>query len=75
MDFPEVAHTIPVLVSLDKAYSAAEITTWAERCAKSLNHPFTIVGEEKIDGLSIVLYYRDGVFEQAVTRGNWNSWK
>jgi len=68
-DFPEVTHTTPVL-SLDKAYDPEGILSWAERCAKDLGHPFTIVGERKMDGLSIVLYYKDGVFDKAVTRGN-----
>ncbi len=33
-DLPEVAHTIPVL-SLDKAYTAAELTEWMEKSARN----------------------------------------
>ena len=67
-DFPEVAHTIPVL-SLDKAYSAQEVFTFIDRIHRS-NGAASFVLEEKIDGFSIVLYYRAGVLERAVTRGN-----
>lgn len=67
-DFPEVAHTIPVL-SLDKAYSAQEVYTFIDRIHRS-NGAASFVLEEKIDGFSIVLYYRGGILERAVTRGN-----
>lgn len=67
-DFPEVAHTIPVL-SLDKAYSAQEVFTFIDRIHRS-NGAASFVLEEKIDGFSIVLYYRKGILERAVTRGN-----
>ncbi|NMA22113.1 MAG: NAD-dependent DNA ligase LigA, partial [Spirochaetales bacterium] len=65
----EVAHTIPVL-SLDKAYTAAEMLDWIEKTEKRADEAVGIVLEEKIDGISIVLYYEDGVLQRAVTRGN-----
>ena len=68
-DLPEVAHTVPVL-SLDKAYSAAEVNAWMDKCATAAGRPVSFTVEEKIDGSSIVLYYRGGVLERAVTRGN-----
>lgn len=69
-DFLEVQHSIPVL-SLDKAYSAQEVLSFMERCTKNASsEKLSFVLEEKIDGFSIVLYYRDGVLERAVTRGN-----
>ena len=68
-DLPEVAHTVPVL-SLDKAYSAAEVTAWMDKCAAAAGTPLSFTVEEKIDGSSIVLYYRAGLLERAVTRGN-----
>lgn len=67
-DFPETEHTIPVL-SLDKAYSAGEVFTFMDRIRKT-NRNAGFVMEEKIDGFSIVLYYRNGLLEKAVTRGN-----
>lgn len=66
-DFPEVEHTIPVL-SLDKAYSGEEILKFISKTRK--DYPSSFVMEEKIDGFSMVLYYKDGLLERAVTRGN-----
>ena len=68
-DFPEVSHTIPVL-SLDKAYSAQEVVSWMDKTMKSASCRLSFVEEEKIDGISIVLYYEDGQFVRALTRGN-----
>ena len=68
-DFPEFEHTIPVL-SLDKAYTEEEITKWIDRVVGPEDLGLSVVVEEKIDGISIVLYYEDGVLQRAVTRGN-----
>ncbi len=68
-DLPEAAHTIPVL-SLDKAYTAAEVAAWTGKTARNAGEPLSFVCEEKIDGVSIVLYYEEGVLARAVTRGN-----
>ncbi len=68
-DLPEVAHTIPVL-SLDKAYTAAELTEWMEKSARNADQSLSCICEEKIDGASIVLYYEKGILARAVTRGN-----
>ncbi len=68
-DLPEIAHTIPVL-SLGKAYSVEEIISWMQKQESRVSEPLTFVIEEKIDGISIVLYYEDGLFVRAVTRGN-----
>ena len=68
-DFPEVAHTIPVL-SLDKAYSDAEILSWISKTMKNTGENLSFVLEEKLDGFSIVLYYEKGLLVRAVTRGN-----
>ncbi len=68
-DLPEVAHTLPVL-SLDKCYSAEELTTWLAKTAKNAGAELSFVCEEKIDGASIVLYYEEGLLARAVTRGN-----
>ena len=61
-DFPETEHTIPVL-SLDKAYSAKEVYAFIDRIHKA-NKFASFVLEEKIDGFSIVLYYKDGLLEK-----------
>ena len=67
-DFAEVVHAIPVL-SLDKTHSKEELMNWVvkteSRCGKA-----EFIAEEKIDGVSIVLTYKDGLLTQAATRGN-----
>lgn len=73
-EFPEYPHDIPVL-SLDKAYSVAEILNWSRRCSTSLagqgyDGTFTCSLEAKLDGLSLVLYYQEGLLVRALTRGN-----
>jgi len=68
-ELPEVPHTLPVL-SLDKAYSDAEVAAWVGKTAKSAGERLSFVCEEKIDGSSIVLYYEEGALARAVTRGN-----
>jgi len=68
-ELPEVNHTIPVL-SLDKAYSAEEVVGWMRKLSAQTGRELTFTVEEKIDGISIVLYYREGLLERAVTRGN-----
>ncbi len=68
-ELPEVSHTIPVL-SLDKAYSLGEIRQWMDRTVRLAGEELSYVVEEKIDGLSIVLYYEEGRLVRGVTRGN-----
>ncbi len=68
-DFPEVQHTIAVL-SLDKAYSEEELLAWIIKLEKHVPDELGIIVEEKIDGVSIVLYYEEGILARAVTRGN-----
>ena len=68
-ELPEVEHTVPVL-SLEKGYSSADVINWAEKTAKNAGRKLSFVVEEKIDGVSIVLYYENGVLARAVTRGN-----
>ncbi|MDC7124589.1 MAG: DNA ligase (NAD(+)) LigA, partial [Spirochaetales bacterium] len=68
-DLPEVEHTIPVL-SLDKAYSSDEVYSWMQKTIKNSGSDLSFSVEEKIDGISIVLYYEKGLLVRAVTRGN-----
>ncbi|MDT4762637.1 NAD-dependent DNA ligase LigA [Sphaerochaeta sp. PS] len=68
-EFPEVEHTIPVL-SLDKAYSSEALSSWMARTEAKCGQDLSFVVEEKIDGVSIVLYYEKGLLVRAVTRGN-----
>lgn len=68
-DFPEFQHTIPVL-SLDKAYSKDEVLSFFSRSIEKKGGALSFAAEEKIDGISMVLYYEDGILTHAVTRGN-----
>ncbi|UCH95893.1 MAG: NAD-dependent DNA ligase LigA [Candidatus Aminicenantes bacterium] len=67
--FPEKEHTIPVL-SLDKEYAVEELEKWLAKTIKNADRELSFVVEEKIDGASIVLYYKAGQLESALTRGN-----
>jgi len=67
--FPEVRHTVPVL-SLDKAYTGDGVLQWIQRCRQRGEQRLSFVVEEKIDGVSLVLYYEKGLLARAVTRGN-----
>jgi DNA ligase (NAD+) len=68
--FVNVRHHTPLL-SLDNAYSDGELRAWDERLTRAVGHSVDrYVVEPKIDGLSIALWYREGVLERAVTRGD-----
>jgi DNA ligase (NAD+) len=69
--FVKVNHPGPVL-SLANAFNAQDVRAWYERIFK-LNErvattAFTV--EPKIDGLTVVLHYREGRFETGATRGD-----
>ncbi|WNY64174.1 NAD-dependent DNA ligase LigA [Borreliella americana] len=66
-DFKEVEHSAPIL-SLDKVYDLNLLKSWIDKI--DFNNSFNISVEPKIDGCSIVLYYKDGILEKALTRGN-----
>lgn len=68
-DFPEFEHSIPVL-SLDKAYSKEEVLSFFSKSIQKKGSGLSFAAEEKIDGISIVLYYEDGILVRAITRGN-----
>jgi DNA ligase (NAD+) len=69
-DIPDtpIPHTAPVL-SLKKAYSDEEVREFINRCGTNQNYCI----EPKIDGLTVILRYRDGLLTQALTRGNGSS--
>jgi DNA ligase (NAD+) len=72
--FERVAHPAPIL-SLDNAFDGGDVRAWLERISKLLppDSVLDFVVEPKIDGLSVVLHYRDGVFERGATRGDGES--
>ncbi|AFI31338.1 hypothetical protein Q7M_559 [Borrelia crocidurae str. Achema] len=71
-DFKEVEHSYPIL-SLEKTYDVKELSLWVEKMSlegSNLGFDMGISAEPKIDGCSIVLYYKDGILEKALTRGD-----
>jgi DNA ligase (NAD+) len=60
-----VAHAAPVL-SLDKVYSDQDVSRFIRQTGTNLLYCV----EPKLDGLTLVLRYRDGLLVQAITRGD-----
>ena len=69
--FEKVRHPHPIL-SLANAFGAEDARAWYERVRKIDDRveKAQFVVEPKIDGLSVVLHYRDGLFVQGATRGD-----
>ena len=63
-----VAHDVPML-SLQDVFSRQEVEEFVTSAIEQLDNPEFVV-EEKIDGLSLALRYRDGILVQAITRGD-----
>ncbi len=63
-----VRHDVPML-SLQDVFSREEVDTFVENMQNELSSPEFVV-EEKIDGLSLALRYRNGEIERAITRGD-----
>lgn len=69
--FTKIRHPLPIL-SLANAFSEDDVWAWFDRISKvnpqvkSTN----FVVEPKIDGLTVVLHYDNGVFVQGATRGD-----
>jgi len=66
--FTPVQHEVP-LGSLQDVFSLDEVREFDKRVREELDNPVYVV-EPKIDGLSIALEYRDGVFYRGATRGD-----
>ena len=63
--FEQVAHKYPML-SLSNSYSREEIADWISKLPANVE----IVCELKYDGLSISLWYENGILTKALTRGD-----
>ncbi len=70
-DFPKVQHPAPIL-SLANAFDANDLRAWEERNRRLLPSDTQLgyVLQPKLDGLSIVITYENGVLTRAATRGN-----
>jgi DNA ligase (NAD+) len=69
--FAKVRHPAPIL-SLMNAFDADGLRAWRARIGRLLapDTHLQYVVEPKLDGLTVVLTYRDGRFVQGATRGN-----
>ncbi len=69
--FTKVRHPASIL-SLGNAFGGDEVRAWHERIRKLLpvDARLQFVVEPKIDGLTVVLRYVDGLFTQGATRGD-----
>ena len=66
--FEKVEHTVP-MGSLQDVFSEEELYDFGNRCKEVIAETNFVV-EPKIDGLSVSLEYRDGIFFRGSTRGN-----
>ena len=69
--FVKVRHPAPIL-SLASALNEAEVRAWHDRIVRLRPSSYApqFVVEPKIDGLTVVLHYEDGVFVLGATRGD-----
>ena len=67
-EFKKVTHKIPML-SLSNVFNESDIIAFDERVRKEVKNPKYVV-EPKIDGLSVSLFYENGEFVRAATRGD-----
>ena len=63
--FAQVVHKYPML-SLSNTYSQEEVEDWLKKLPEGVE----IVCELKYDGLSISLWYENGILTKALTRGD-----
>jgi DNA ligase (NAD+) len=71
--FETVRHSHPML-SLSNLYRKDELRSWIQSLQTKLEDEApTWVCEVKIDGVAISIRYENGIFQQAVTRGNGES--
>ncbi len=69
-EFKKVAHSVR-MISLNDVFSREEVEAWVERTEKLAPGRTTeFFTDIKMDGLACALIYEDGVFVQAVTRGD-----
>ncbi|MBZ0292805.1 MAG: NAD-dependent DNA ligase LigA [Anaerolineae bacterium] len=70
-DFPKIQHPVSVL-SLANAFSVEDLRSWEERNQRLLpaDTDLDYVLEPKLDGLTVVITYENGILTKAATRGN-----
>ena len=70
--FEPYTHPVP-LESLQDVFSPEEVSDFCQRMESALGHKAVYSLEPKVDGLSVALEYRDGVFVRGATRGTGTS--
>ncbi|MDR1385920.1 MAG: NAD-dependent DNA ligase LigA [Planctomycetaceae bacterium] len=69
-DFATAPHRVPML-SIENTYNLGELQEFSNRIQKNLpDAPVEWVVEPKVDGVAASLIFQNGVFVQALTRGN-----
>ena len=67
--FQPYTHDVP-LESLQDVFNDEEVAEFCEKMDQALDAPVEYSVEPKVDGLSVALEYRDGVFVRGSTRGD-----
>jgi len=67
--FETYEHPVP-LESLQDVFNAEEVSEFLDRMREALGDGAAYSVEPKVDGLSVALEYRDGVFVRGATRGD-----
>ena len=69
--FERVEHPAPIL-SLGNAFDTADVRSWFQRILKldPRVEKADFVVEPKLDGLTVVLHYENGIFSMGATRGD-----
>lgn len=67
--FSTYTHEVP-LESLQDVFNAEEVAEFCQRMEEALGEGVEYSVEPKVDGLSVALEYRDGVFVRGATRGD-----
>ncbi len=67
--FQPYSHEVP-LESLQDVFNGGEVAEFCERMDEALGAMVEYSVEPKVDGLSVALEYRDGVFVRGATRGD-----
>lgn len=65
----KAVHDVPV-ISLSDVFSKGEVYSFIEKMKVELGEDVKFVVEKKIDGLSVVLRYYNGIFKEGITRGD-----
>lgn len=69
-EFKKVQHS-KRMISLNDVFSREDVEAWLERTNKlAPGHTHEFFTDIKMDGLACALIYQDGIFVQAVTRGD-----